>query len=105
VRSNWTKKEVLDWFGDRGIHIKASALKKWLWRDNKLYFIIRGGGAFLETLTTKWSMSPRLMAMMVLQSLSTNCGTPSPWPIVHWGSRRIRAFAVNWARRPLTPRT
>jgi hypothetical protein len=44
MRSNWAKRQVLNWFGDRGISLKASALKMWLWRDNKLYFIVEGGG-------------------------------------------------------------
>ena len=47
MSSNWTKKQVLHWFGDRGIQFKAAALKKWLWRDNRLYFIISGAGMYI----------------------------------------------------------
>lgn len=39
---NWTKEEVLSWFGDRGIEIPSSSLKKWFWRNGQLWYVVKG---------------------------------------------------------------
>ena len=40
----WTKTQVLNWFGDRGVPIEPSHLTKWHWEDGKLFYIIDSGG-------------------------------------------------------------
>jgi hypothetical protein len=39
---NWTKDEVLSWFGDRGISLRPKELKKWHWENGKLWFVVAG---------------------------------------------------------------
>ncbi len=36
----WTKQQVLNWFGDRGVPIQKHELKQWYWEDGKLYFVV-----------------------------------------------------------------
>ena len=38
----WTKRQVLNWFVDRGEILKPGQLKRWHWEDGKLYFMIDG---------------------------------------------------------------
>jgi hypothetical protein len=39
---SWTKRQVLNWFGDRGEILKPGQLKRWHWEDGKVYFMIDG---------------------------------------------------------------
>lgn len=41
-----SKKEVLAWFGNRGVYIDPKTLKQWHWLDGVLYYVIHGGDGF-----------------------------------------------------------
>lgn len=47
--NGWSKQQVLNWFGDRGVHLKWSELKRHHWAAGRLYFVVETAGRPLQS--------------------------------------------------------
>ena len=45
----WTTKQVVNWFGERGVALTARNLKEFHWQDGKLYFVVEGSASLADT--------------------------------------------------------
>jgi hypothetical protein len=41
---SWTKRQVLNWFGNRGVALSSRDLRAWKWENGTLFFIIKSNG-------------------------------------------------------------
>lgn len=44
----WSKQQILNWFGDRGIPLESRQLKKSCWKEGRLYFVVEGAEFFIR---------------------------------------------------------